>query len=279
MAKNRKYKNKAKAAKVKSMMAELADKYMLYEQAVQCVEAEADFVDKTFKRLRGRSPRTLREDFCGTMNSSCEWVRRRHNTIAYAVDIDPGVLDWGRDHHLSELTADQVKRLHIFNTDVMQADVPPTDAVVAMNFSYWIFKDRANMKHYFDRIYRGLNKDGVLFLDAFGGYEAFQEMQESTKYNGFTYIWEQAHYNPITGDATLYIHFKFKDGSRIKKAFTYHWRMWTLPELTELLQEAGFKASVYWEGTDKDGEGNGVFTPTTKGEADAGWIAYIVAAK
>ena len=44
--------------------------------------------------------------------------------------------------------------------------------------------------------------------------------------------------------------------------------------------DAGFrKATVYWEGEDEDGEGNGEFTPEEKGEADLAWIAYIVAEK
>jgi hypothetical protein len=56
--------------------------------------------------------------------------------------------------------------------------------------------------------------------------------------------------------------------------------MWTLPEILEMLAEVGFKnPTVYWEGTDKDGDGNGVFKPETHGEADAGWIAYLVAEK
>ena len=48
----------------------------------------------------------------------------------------------------------------------------------------------------------------------------------------------------------------------------------------ELLLEAGFrKATVYWEGEDEDGEGNGEFTPDEKGAADLAWIAYIIAEK
>jgi hypothetical protein len=44
--------------------------------------------------------------------------------------------------------------------------------------------------------------------------------------------------------------------------------------------EAGFRnATVYWEGEDENGEGNGVFSPEEQGEADPGWIAYIVAEK
>jgi hypothetical protein len=77
-----------------------------------------------------------------------------------------------------------------------------------------------------------------------------------------------------------HIHFKFPDKSKMKKAFTYVWRLWSLPEIKEMLVEAGFhNPVVYWEGTDKDGDGDGVFTADEQGEADAGWIAYISAEK
>ena len=75
------------------------------------------------------------------------------------------------------------------------------------------------------------------------------------------------------------IHFEFPDGSRIDRAFSYRWRLWTLPEIQELLQEAGFgQVDVYWEGTDAEtNEGDGVYTPSTTGDADPGWVCYIVA--
>lgn len=277
MGKGRKNHHKVNGRKVS--LAEQADKHILYEKAVQCVEAEIDFIDQTFQQLRGRLATALREDFCGTTNTSCEWIKRRDANTAYCVDIDPDVLDWGRQHHIAGLSENQLRRIHIVNDDVMKAETEPVDAALAMNFSYWVFKDRTTMKQYFKRVHDSLNDDGIFFLDAFGGYEAFQELEESTKYNGFTYIWDQAHYNPITGDALMHIHFKFKDGSRLNKAFTYHWRQWTLPELTEMLEETGFKASVYWEGEDEEGEGNGIYSPTNEGTADAGWVAYIVAEK
>ena len=54
-----------------------------------------------------------------------------------------------------------------------------------------------------------------------------------------------------------HIHFKFKDGSRIKKAFSYDWRLWTLPEIREVMEEAGFSNTrVYWEDEDEEGEGS-----------------------
>ena len=106
-------------------------------------------------------------------------------------------------------------------------------------------------------------------------------MEEKRRVAGFTYIWDQHSYNPITGDALNYIHYRYPDGSEIRKAFTYDWRLWTLPELQELLREAGFaQVTAYWEGTDKKtGQGNDEFTPTVEGDADAGWIAYLVAGK
>ena len=43
---------------------------------------------------------------------------------------------------------------------------------------------------------------------------------------------------------------------------------------------AGFKRStVYWEGDDAKGGGNGIFTKTEIGESCLSWIAYVVAEK
>jgi hypothetical protein len=259
--------------------AERADRHVLYEQAVQCAEAEIDFAADTFRRLRGRRARVLREDFCGTANNSCEWVRRGADCEAWAIDIDGKVLDWSRRHKLSRLRPAEAARVHLVNGNVLAARNTKADLILATNFSYWVFKERALMKRYFRRARAGLVEDGVLILDAFGGYEACQEMEESSKCNGFTYIWDQARFNPISSEILCHIHFRFRDGSRIEKAFTYDWRLWTLPELREMLEECGFTATVYWEGTDRNGDGDGVFTPTRSGDADAGWIAYVVAAR
>jgi cyclopropane fatty-acyl-phospholipid synthase-like methyltransferase len=260
-------------------LAQQADKHALYENAVQCVEAEIDFVDETFKELRSREASRLREDFCGTANSSCEWIRRRPTNRATGVDLDADVQQWGRDHHLSRLDDEQRTRIELIHGDVLEVETEPVDAVLAMNFSYWVFKQRDLLIRYFRRIHEALVDDGILFLDCFGGYEAFEELKERRKCKGFTYVWHQARYNPITGDYRCKIHFKFKDGSQIKNAFVYDWRLWTLPELSEMLVEAGFRPSVYWEQADEDGEGSGIFKRTNEGDADAGWIAYLVAEK
>jgi SAM-dependent methyltransferase len=261
-------------------MAELADPHELYEESVQNVEEECEFISARFQEIRGRTALSFREDFCGTASAACEWVRQGPEHTAVGVDIDPSVLSWGRANRLNKLSDEQRDRLHLIESDVLKVQTEKVDVVGAFNFSYFLFQDRSTMLGYFESVRQTLNDDGLFCLDAFGGYEAFEEMKEKTKCENFTYVWEQAKYYPVTGEMKCHIHFKFPDGSKLKKAFTYVWRLWTLPELIEMLETAGFKNPVvYWEGTDEDGEGDGVFTPETKGEADAGWIAYIVAEK
>ena len=225
-------------------MAKTADRHRLYERAVQCSEAEIDFVDQTFKDLTGREALLIREDFCGTTNSSCEWIKRRDTNRAICVDLEEEVLEWGRRNHIAKLSEDQKARIQLIQEDVMTVKTDPVDAVLAMNFSYWLFKDRQTLIQYFKRVYESLKDDGVFFLDACGGFEAFREMEESTEHNDFTYVWDQSHYNPITGHYICKIHFTFKDGSKMKNAFVYDWRLWTLPEITEMLAEAGFEPTV-----------------------------------
>lgn len=278
MAKNMK---EGRRKKAKSMAAE-ADRHHLYEQAVQDPALECKFVHKTFRKLRDRPARTLREDFCGTAAVCCEWVRRNDRNTAIGVDIDPDVLDWGRAHNLARLEADARMRVRLMQEDVCTVQTPePSDVILAMNFSYMLFKTREQLGGYFRHVREGLADDGVFFLDAFGGYEAFQEIREKTRHKGFDYIWEHASYNPISGEMVCHIHFRFPDGSRLKKAFTYDWRLWTLPEIQELLHEAGFaRVTVYWEEVDEEsGEGTGVYSPATVGDADPGWVCFIIAEK
>lgn len=263
-------------------MAEQADIHELYEQSVQNVEHEVEFLQTTFRELRGRTAHRLREDFCGTAAASCEWVRQGEAFQAIGVDIDPSVLDWGRKNRIGRLPAEDRARVSLIESDVMTVETPPVDLLAAFNFSYFIFDTRDKLRTYFQRAREALADDGLFFIDLFGGGEAHEETREKTKFKelGFTYIWDQAEFHPVTHYMRCHIHFKFKDGSKLKKAFTYEWRLWSAPELRELLEEAGFrKSTLYWEGEDEDGEGNGEFTPDDKGEADLAWIAYIVAEK
>ncbi|MBA1331856.1 methyltransferase [Candidatus Endoriftia persephone str. Guaymas] len=270
--------------KKRHLQADQMDRHRLYELSVQCAESEIDFVDDTFKRLRGHRAKLLREDFCGTANVCCEWVKRRSSNQAIGIDLDPEVLKWGRKHHIDALNPAQVKRIDLLEKDVLKAKTTPPDIISAMNFSYWLFKERKTLKRYFKRVQQQLAEGGILFMDAYGGYDSFRDIIEEREIEAeglrFTYIWEQEKYEPISGSLICHIHFDFPDGSRMERAFSYDWRLWTLAEIRELLDEAGFsRVTFYWQGFDEDGEGDGDFQPVDEGDADAGWICYITAEK
>lgn len=264
-------------------VAALADRHRLYQLSVQSPEAEIDFVDRTFRRLRDRSARWLREDFCGTAAVACEWVRRRKINRAIGVDLDPEVLDWGRLHNVSALTPEQGRRVRLLEQDVLRVTSRPLDIVLAMNFSYWLLQGREALRTYFQRVRGTLAPDGVFFLDAYGGYDSYRVITEERPLEDpdigpFTYVWEQASFDPVTGRLVCHIHFAFPDGSRLERAFSYDWRLWSLPEIRELLAEAGFsRVTVYWQGWDAEGHPDGNFVPVEAGAADAGWIAYLTA--
>ena len=264
-------------------MAEKADKHELYELSVQDVESEVIFLQDTFKQLRGRDAHLLREDFCGTASACCQWVKQGETYQAIGVDIDPAVLQWGRDNRLGKLDTADRARVRLVESNVLTVDTPKVDILTAFNFSFFIFDTRDALREYFQKAREALAEDGILFLDMFGGPEAQEETKEKTKHkkHGFSYIWHQETFHPVTHFIRCHIDFKFRDGSKMKKAFTYDWRLWTLPELQELLTEAGFsRVQVYWEKTDDEtGEGTGKYQPATVGEADPGWVCFLVAEK
>jgi cyclopropane fatty-acyl-phospholipid synthase-like methyltransferase len=262
------------------LTAATADRHVLYGLSVQNVEAEIDFVDDTFKDLRGRRAEVLREDFCGTANTSCEWVKRRPRNRAIGVDLCSETLAWAEEHNLAKLRPAQRERVTLLNRNVL--DPGPkgrgVDAVLAMNFSYWIFMKRAEMLAYFRSVRESLAPGGIFFLDHYGGSDALKEIREKRPMEGFTYVWDQHKYNSITGEMVCYIHFEFPDGSKMRRAFEYRWRHWTLPEIRDILDEAGFtRNTVYWEEEDDEGEGTGEYYATEDGAADLAFITYIVA--
>jgi len=142
------------------------------------------------------------------------------------------------------------------------------------------------MLHYFEGVYKDLSDEGIFVIDLHGGPESIQELEEETEmddesFTYVTYVWDQDNINPITSEAQLHIHFRFPDGTEMKEAFTYDWRLWGLTELRDILIDAGFSTvDCYWEGTDDDGEtGDGIFTKSDVGDSCLSYIAYLVAEK
>ncbi len=283
--KKRKRKEKKKRRRVKAVV---RDRHLLYSASVQSVEADLDFFQRVYKRKRGKRFTTIREDFCGTALLACEFVKRNRSHRAIGIDLDRKTLDWGRTHYVPAL-GKAAERLTLIEGDVLDPKHPQAEVVAALNFSYSVFKTREPLREYFRAVRGAMEPGGIFFLDAFGGTEAMEEDEEdrkissSTAFDGtrvpkFTYVWEQARFNPVNHDILCHIHFKLGDGTRMRRAFTYDWRLWTLPELQELMLEAGFaQTEVYAEGwDDEEDDTDGIFRRRKRFENQAGWVAYVV---
>lgn len=264
------------------LTARTADRHALYQIAVQAPATDAAFYARWFERFAGRPLRWLREDFCGTAAIACHHVKRHRDNRALGVDLHGPTLAWGREHNVRPLLdADQQRRLRLLQADVLAVRSPRADAVLALNFSYSVFKTRQQLGAYVRNAYRSLRPGGMLFLDAWGGPDVQRRQTDRTRHRGFVYEWEQRRFDPIDHGIECAIHFAFPDGTRLRDAFVYDWRLWTLPELRELFAEAGFTGvEVLWEATDRrTGSGNGVFYRTDRGSDDEAWIAIVVGRK
>ena len=277
-------------SKTKKTLAAIADKYDLYQRSVQEPEAEIPIFKRAYRDAYGKTavPRLLREDFCGTFAICCTWVKAGRNHQAIGVDLDPEPLDWGKAHNLAALTPAQRERVTLMRDDVRKVKGPKADILSAQNFSFWLFKTRAEVRDYFKAARANLANRGIMVIDMMGGPDLLEQDQtdlrkikaKDSNVGNFEYQWEQARYDPITHDVLFHIHFKFKDSSTLQRAFTYDWRLWSLPETCELLKEAGFRQThIYWEGTDADGEGNGQYRRRVTTDPEPCWISYIVAVK
>jgi len=269
---------KKKKKTTSKFSAKTADKHDLYQRSVQDAATEVYFINRAYKSKRGQAPLTLREDFCGTALLCGAWVKSSKERSAVGIDIDPKVLAWGVKHNVGEaVLAESAKRVKLIEQDVRKASPGKHDVICAFNFSYWIFKTRDEMRKYFAGVKKGLAKGGMFMLDAYGGWESHETMLEPRSIKGgFTYVWDQDKFNPITHEILNHIHFEFQDGTKMNKAFTYDWRYWSLPELNELLKEAGFsKVLVYWDKSGDNATEN--YLPSVKAQNQPGWLAYIVA--
>jgi SAM-dependent methyltransferase len=260
-----------------TLPARYADRHLLYQWAVQVPEFEVRFMTRQFKKLRGRPARIMREDFCGTGHLSCEWVRAHRKNRAFGLDLDRQTLDWGLRQNVAPL-GKAADRVSLELADVRTVTDPPADVVCAYNFSWFLIHPFDNLVDYFRTVRRSLADDGLFFMDCYGGWEAQQVMEEprlvETPEGMFTYTWEQKSFDAISNIANCAIHFEL-DGKRLRKAFTYEWRLYSPAEARDALRAAGFSdVIVYWDrSSDPDHDD---YRPAARAESQPGWLAYIV---
>ena len=256
------------------MTARTADKFKIYQHTVQSAEI-ARWLTQRFRILTGRPPRVFREDFCGTAFNCCEFVKLHRRNFAIGIDMDESALRWCLQHNYPGLTESQWERITLVKGNVLSVETPKADLIAALNYSYGVFKRRKDLLAYLKNARRALVKGGVLLLQAHGGPKI--EKPERRDFGDFSYICEEEGFDPITHDIRLRIHYAFRDGSTRRNAFVYDFRLWTLPELQELLLEAGLRnIHVLWPYQKNNVPGIFFRRTSRSRQAFSLWIAYVV---
>jgi hypothetical protein len=259
----------------------IRDKLRLYELSVQNPGEDAKLYRRMALQLRPEfataSEVLMREDFCGTFALSCAWIRLSPRHRALALDLDAPTLEDGRARNLPSLSPEQKKRLTVLQRDVATVTRPRADLIIAGNFSFFYLKSREQAIRYLKHARQSLKPGGLHFLEVAGGPGFLKKMTSRrtiTPARGkpFTYHWQQRGYDPVTSEAIYAIHFTLADGTRVRDAFTYDWRLWNIRELRDCMLEAGYRhAHVYWEKeVDPDD-----YELSEKGADDDVWIAYV----
>jgi hypothetical protein len=146
----------------------------------------------------------------------------------------------------------------------------------------FVYHTREALRAYFRHARRSLLPGGVVIIDAYGGPGAMRVGEQrravppqvggNFRGQGFEYRWEQRSYDAVTGKVDCRIHFRV--GKRtIRDAFVYDWRLWSLPELVEVMREAGFRKAEVWCDTRQR---PGVYRAVRKMETREDWVAYVV---
>ncbi|KAL9391189.1 hypothetical protein Peur_015109 [Populus x canadensis] len=166
----------------------------------------------------------------------------------------------------------------------------PRDIVCAFNYSCCCLHKRAELVLYFKHVLGVLSKKGGIFvMDLYGGTSSESKLRLQRRFPNFTYIWEQAEFDIIGRKTRISLHFHLqKQQRKLRHAFSYSWRLWSLPEIKDCLEEAGFQSVHFWirqmpdteanRRTEGFGAGRDIKYEEVKAfEQEDAWNAYIVA--
>ncbi len=271
-------KKSRKSKRRKPTQAEVADRHALYERAVQDPTTDAATLGKLYRKVRKKAAVSLREDFCGTATLATAWIKGSKKRTAVGVDLDRPTLDWGIEHNLGGLSSADAQRITLYEANVLDGKGAKADLTCALNFSYCCLKTRPLLLAYFKAVRKSLKKDGLFIMDVLGGSETMGPDENRHNLGEFVYRWKQHFFDPLTHEMRCSISFYFDDGSKLAPAFEYEWRLWTMPELCDVLEEAGFsKVHRMWEKTDKKGNHTGEFFEPKRVENQESWWTYLIA--
>ncbi|BDA43274.1 hypothetical protein COCOBI_04-2860 [Coccomyxa sp. Obi] len=158
----------------------------------------------------------------------------------------------------------------------------PVDVTCALNFSVCLLHLRSDVVRYFRHARQALNtRGGILVMDLLGGHaaESTVSLPRHNEVTGAHFVWEQEGYNPVTRHIRCYIHLRDPATRKVlRRAFRYDWRLWTIPELAEMLEEAGFDGMRAWlrpmkEGLDDESD-EGSCSSESSADEEADFVEY-----
>ncbi|KAE9616741.1 hypothetical protein Lal_00035108 [Lupinus albus] len=174
----------------------------------------------------------------------------------------------------------------MFNRDF---PLPGRDIICAFNYSCCCLHKRAELVLYFSHAREALSSEGGIFvMDLYGGSSSENKLRLQRRFPNFTYVWEQDEFDIIQRKTRISLHFHLKKQHRkLRHAFSYSWRLWTLPEIRDCLEEAGFRSVHFWirempdstelARTEGFGAGKDIkYEEATSFEQHDSWNAYIV---
>ncbi|KAL2894220.1 Xin actin-binding repeat-containing protein 2 [Bienertia sinuspersici] len=189
------------------------------------------------------------------MNSSncvraTEWLRTDPRRSAIGVDLDLEALNWCMENNVNKLleaslvksshpenlmenvtiqeNEDSAQKIPVENSLGSAASVsggnlkkdfsfPGRDIVCAFNYNCCCLQKRKELVAYSKHAFDALSRKG--------------------------YTWEQAEFDAIQRMTRISLHYQLhKPQKKIRNAFSYNWRLWSLPEIRDYLEETGYRA-------------------------------------
>ncbi|GJM92494.1 hypothetical protein PR202_ga08970 [Eleusine coracana subsp. coracana] len=227
----------------------MPSKFHLYQLSVQSPKGDISYLQKFFLMyVGGRVPLHLQEDFCGTALLSAEWIRTDARRTALGLDLDLESLEWCLENNLRkpkearlvrQKFSDLVHGLHV-NKDNVSSE---SDSSEQSGFANPKCLAANSTMHAFNALSK---RGGIFVMDVYGGTSSERKLRLQRKFPSFTYFWEQEEFDIISRQTRISLHFQAGKKQMLRHAFTYHWRLWSIPEIKDCLEEAGFKSIHVW---------------------------------
>ncbi|KAK8679762.1 hypothetical protein V6N13_145198 [Hibiscus sabdariffa] len=187
--------------------------------------------------------------FHGNVLNPCE-----ARLVSFKPEELMGNIQLGESDYNSEIAATEPNMLEGSTASTseqsMEADakIPARDIICAFNYSCCCLHKRAELVLYFKHVLEALSKKGGIFvMDLYGGTSSEQSLRLQRRFPNFTYTWEQAEFDIIERKTRISLHFHLsKQQKKLRHAFSYSWRLWSLPEIRDCLEESGFQSVHFW---------------------------------